>query len=41
LHHEPSGSRWVLSDWDFDQAHPRGSVLKLQDGTLTVEQVTT
>lgn len=41
LHHEPRGSRWVLSDWDFDQAHPRGSFLKLQDGTLTVEQVTT
>jgi len=41
LHYEPGGSRWVLSDWDFDQAQPRGSFLKLQDGTLTVEQVAT
>jgi len=40
LHHEPSGERWVLSDWDFDQARPRGSFLKLENGTLTVEQVT-
>ena len=40
LHHEASGERWVLSDWDFDQAQPRGSFLKLRDGALTVEQVT-
>jgi len=42
-HHEPSGERWVLSDWDFDQAQPsarRGSFLKLENGALTVEQVT-
>ncbi|KFX26846.1 UDP-2,3-diacylglucosamine diphosphatase [Ralstonia solanacearum] len=40
LHHEPGGERWVLSDWDFDHAQPRGSFLKLQDGVLTVEPVT-
>ncbi len=39
LHHEPSGERWVLSDWDFDCPRPRGSFLKLEDGALTVEQV--
>lgn len=43
LHHERSGKRWVLSDWDFDHPQPngqRGSFLKLQNGELMVEQVT-